>query len=174
MKLYVMHTESGKEDKIVCQCKKNIIEPGEDVFTPVVERVKRIHGQDLTIWSNMYEGYVFAETDDPQDMYLRVRAGLGNCIFGYLHVLRNDEYILPLEPEEEEMLRGLMDDEHRVRMSYGYKTGDEAVITEGPLKNFRGRIVGFNQHRKMAIIETRILGDRRQIAVGADMMRKEE
>lgn len=171
-RLYAMHTMAGKEQEIIFQCRKNILRESEDIFCPVIERLKKFHGVETRVWSDMYPGYLFVETDVPQDFFLRIRFGLGKCVFGYLQVLRNDDYILPLAPDEERMLRELMDDKHRVLMSYGYRMGDQVVVTSGPLRNFTGKVVDYNGHRKFAVIETKILGDLRKVVVGADIVRK--
>lgn len=174
MRLYVLYTGAGNEDKIIFQCRKAIIEGKEDVFCPIVEREKSFRGVEKTVWLNLYKGYVFVETDQPEDFFLRLRAGMGKVIFGYIQMLRDNEYILPLYPDEEATLRELMDAKHRVMMSYGYRIGDQAVITSGPLKDFKGKVVKYNIHRKFAVIETRILGEVRRVVVGADLLRKDK
>lgn len=169
---YVAFTASGYEHKVLQAIRQYILLPGEDAYCPIRVLIKRIHGIDREVKSDLYPGYIFLKTNDPKGIFFRGKAGKGQTIFQYIYMLRNGEYILPISDEEEEMLNRLCGEDHCCDFSYGYMEGDQIVITSGPLVDFTGSIKKINRHKKTARITTRLLNRNVDITVGLEIVKK--
>ena len=87
--------------------------------------------------------------------------------------LRNEDGPQAIYEDEEKFLRGLMDENHTVRLSRGLIVGDEVVITEGALKDYIGRIVNIDRHRREAKLGVRLFGGvETPVKVGLEVMYK--
>lgn len=170
--IYVIYTATGYEEKVQKVLTEYVLLPSEEAFFPVVEIKKRIHGKDKMVEKSLYPGYVFIRTQDPTDVYLRGKAGKGKLMLQNIRMLRNQEVMLPIAPEEEQMLYELCGDDHRCDMSKGLIVGGKVIITSGPLKTFTGRIRKINRHKKTAEITTRLLGRDVNVLVGLEIVQK--
>lgn len=170
--IYVIYTATGYEEKVQNVLREYVLLPSEEAFYPIVEIKKRFHGKDKVVDKSLYPGYLFIRTDDPEALYLRGKASKGRLILQNMRMLRNDATLLPIAPEEEQMLYELCGDDHRCDMSKGFIIGGKVVITSGPLQTFTGRIRKINRHKKTAEITTRLLGRDINVVVGLEIVRK--
>lgn len=164
---YVIQVYTGQEEKIVCQCREKVTEEGEEAFIPLVERMRKIHGEWMPVKARLFPGYVFIKTDKPHDLCMRLKK-----IKSMAKLLTTGEEITPLYREEEEYLQGLQDEEHVIRYSEGYLEGDKLIINEGSLKGYEGRIKKVLRHKRLVVLEVSLLGRKVEITLGLGVVEK--
>lgn len=169
---YVIFTASGSEQKVVQEIQQQVLLPNEEIFCPTRILVKRIHGADRRVESSLYPGYIFLRTKDPENFFYRGREKLGVSLFQYMHMLRNDELLLPISDEEERLLYRLWGCGHCCEFSYGFIKGDKVIVTSGPLMGLEGAIKKVDRHRKTAKVRTELLGRELDITLGLEIVRR--
>ncbi len=166
---YVIYVPGGKANEAAELLKRTVLTEGEHAFVPKIERERRRGGSTRVEKTELFPGYVFIETSNPEAFSERLfMTGRGRA--KPLWLLRNDYEALPLREEEEEWIRSLLNEEYLVEMSYGLKEGDRVHITRGPLKDLAGRIVRVNRHHRSATIRVEFLGDYREITLGLELI----
>ena len=93
---------------------------------------------------------------------------------GFLQVLQNDEFFLPISPEEEKFLRRFLETEEVLPESYGVKEGDQVRILEGPLVGMEGLIKFIDRHKRMAVLETELFGRKVEMKMGLEVVKCEK
>ena len=169
MSTYVIYTASNLMSQMAMELEQCVLRDDETVYSPKIERIKRIKGQDKPIISYMFPGYLFIETENQEDLYLRIRSAMGKSIFQYCMLLRDDDYILPLSVEEEQRINLLGGDEHLIRNSVGFIEGEQLIVTEGPLKDMTGYVKKIDRHKKTALLQIPFIGEMREIFVGLEV-----
>lgn len=164
---YVIQVYTGREAEIAEQCRDRVTGDGEEVFIPLVERMTKIRGEWEQVKTRLFPGYVFIETDRPEELYMRLKQ-----IKAMTKLLKTGEEITPLYKEEEEYLRGLQDEEHVVRYSEGYLEGDELVITSGALRGYEGKIKKLLRHKRLVVLEVPLLGREVEVTLGLGVVEK--
>lgn len=164
---YVMQVYTGQEADIVQQCRDRVMEEGEDIFIPQVERMTKVQGKMVTVRTRLFPGYVFIETDRTEDLYMRLKK-----IKAMTKLLKTGDEITPLYPEEEEYLKRLEDDEHIVRYSEGYLEGDKLIVMSGALKDYEGRVKKILRHKRLVVLEVPLLGRNVEVTLGLGVVEK--
>ncbi|RKJ42857.1 antiterminator LoaP [bacterium 1XD8-76] len=164
---YVIQVYTGRETEIASQCREQVIEEGEDIFIPLVERMTKVGGEMTMVKARLFPGYVFIETGDVEDMYLRLKK-----IKAMTRLLKTGEEITSLYPEEEAYLKKLGDEEHVVRYSEGFFEGDKLVVTSGALKNYEGQIKKVLRHKRLVVLEVPLLGRKVEVTLGLGVVEK--
>lgn len=164
---YVIQVYTGQEEKIVQQCREKVMYAREEVFIPLVERMTKVRGEWKPVKTRLFPGYVFIETDIPEDLYMRLKK-----IKLMTKLLKTGEEITPLYYEEEVYLQGLQDEEHVVRYSEGYLEGDKLVINEGALKGYEGKIKKILRHKRLVVLEVPLLGRKVEVTLGLGIVEK--
>jgi len=90
----------------------------------------------------------------------------------FLSTPRDNEYIIPLSPADEHMVTELSDENHVIKASLGYIVGDKLIVTDGPLKGHEGEVVKIDRHKRIAILSIEFLGEKRNITVGLEVVKK--
>lgn len=57
-------------------------------------------------------------------------------------------------------------------MSEGYLVGSELVVTDGPLKDYQGKVMKIDRHKRTAVLELEFLGRKTKVTVGLEVVRK--
>lgn len=164
---YVIQVYTGQETEIAGQCRERVLEEGEEAFIPLVERMTKACGEWAPVKTRLFPGYVFIETDRPQDLYMRLKK-----VRAMTRLLKTGEEITPLYKEEEEYLRGLQDEEHVVRYSEGYLEGDRLVVTSGALKGYEGKIKKLLRHKRLVVLEVSLLGREVEVTLGLGVVER--
>lgn len=164
---YVIQVYTGREAEIAEQCRDRVTRDGEEVFIPLVERMTKVRGEWEQVKTRLFPGYVFIETDRPEELYMRLKQ-----IKAMTKLLKTGEEITPLYKEEEEYLRGLQDEEHVVRYSEGYLEGDELVVTSGALRGYEGKIKKLLRHKRLVVLEVPLLGREVEVTLGLGVVEK--
>ncbi len=168
---YVIQTLNGEEEKTANMIKK-CISPCYimDCFVPKRERIKKFHGRWNKIEEILFQGYVFVISEEPEKVYQRLRE-----IPKLTKLLgREGNYFVPLDDEEERLVRKLGDERHMTSLSQvEIKEGRLARIIGGPLKDYVGNVVKVNLHKREAVISVEFMGRMTELKMGVEMMEKE-
>ncbi len=166
-RIAVIPAAANKEDILACYLEKAGEEEGSSLkaFIPRRKMKKRYRGEWNTVTEDLFPGYVFAETGDPEELLrtlqkapefsgIRNSGGMGLAMLG---------------PEEEAFIRwiGKGRGDHCIGISTvqiasdtPYKKGDKVNVLSGDLKDFEEEIVGFNFHKRKAMVQTQMFGGR--------------
>lgn len=165
---YVMQVLSGEEHRIVQQCKKQIDTRYYcDIFVPLYVQKRRYRGQWHEEQKILFPGYVFIDTEYMEPINKELLK-----ISGLTKLLRNADEIAPITKEEQQYLKGMMDDNYIVHISVGYLIGDKICITEGALKNYTGYISRIDRHRRTAELQVDFFGRKTKVQVGLEVIKK--
>lgn len=165
---YVIQVMAGRETMILEKC-KNLIHEKEEIFIPKIDMERRVRGIDELVTKPMFPGYIFFDTKEVDDLFYRLKK-----VNGLTKILRTGNDFTPITDDESEIIQRLGGADHRVIISTGYKEGDRAVITDGPLKDFSGDILRIDRRKRTAVIAVSLLGEVREIKVGLKVLNKAE
>ena len=167
--LYCIQVKGGNEAESL-ELSQTFIdgESYNEIFVPKYERLMRRDGVWRVEDTLLFPGYLFVDSDTIDDVYWGVKKVPRMTKF-----LRNEEGPQAIYEYEEKFLRGLMDESHTVRLSRGLIVGDEVIITEGALKDYTGRIVNIDRHRREAKLSVKLFGGvETPVKVGLEVMYK--
>jgi len=128
-------------------------------------RRKKYRGQWQTVREDMFPGYVFIETDQPEKVYRELeKAPRPRLLFS------DDEYVSALEQHESDFMEAISDKNGVIGISAVRVAGDGAVsYLSGPLVKVGDRIRKVNLHKRVAEIEASLLGHRRTLYLGIEI-----
>lgn len=154
---YAIHTYSGYEDAVARNLKQRIESLGmeDKIFSVIVPKEKKIKikgGKRVVVEEKIYRGYVLVEMIVTDDSWYVVRntprvtgfVGAGNVP-------------TPLSKEEVEALFKNMGVEEP-KYKFDIKTGETVKITDGPFKDFQGKISDIDEERGKAKVLVLIFG----------------
>ena len=160
---YVIQTMTREEHHFIEMCKLQIpdMESMGELFVTTIVMQKHYGGEWHMVKENMFPGYVFIDTGRIDCFYKRL-----NDLTCFSKLLKTGEDIVPVTDEEKQFLCSMMDDDYCVGYSQGFLIGSEVVITEGALKNQKGRIRRVNRHRRIAELEICLFSRLTKVEVG--------
>ncbi len=164
---YVMQVYTGQEMEIARQCKERVAVDGEDVFIPLTERQTKIRGVWTLVKSRLFPGYVFVETTQIEDFFLRLKK-----IQAKAKVLDVDGCLTSISTEEEEYLKKLCGEEHIAHYSEGYVEGDQLVVTSGALEGCEAKVKKILRHKRLAVLEIELMGRVVEVTLGLGVVEK--
>lgn len=178
---YVIQTETGKEEETLLLM-RNIIpeELCQYCFLIWAEWPRRAGGQWNIVKKNMFPGYIFVETEEPEELFQRLKK-----VPGLTKLLGGDRCeFIPLGAEEERFFCMIGEKEGNcTRENWTAKCGagtdkrkryclsvrpstvrvDEEgklEILNGVLQSFKEEIVRVNLHKRYAVVRVRMLGEK--------------
>lgn len=164
----ILRCQSEKTEQIMESCRRNISgQVLRDVFTFTYERMRRYEGSWHTETRSMFPGYIFLETEKPDELSEALEP-----YRGVVSVMENDRLLLRVQPEEEELLRSLCGREHHLAMSQGYIRDGITHITEGPLVGMERRIRRIDRHKRLADIASPVQGMEGPVQAGLEITSK--
>lgn len=165
---YVIQVQARHETAVVEKCHaRNVLLPGEDVFTILSERMVKERGEWKKKTEVAFQKYIIAETEDTDSFRIRLRR-----VEEMAKMLGVDDRIVPIYPEEQELLEKLGGAEHVIRYSEGYMAGEKLVVTEGPMKGMEGRVKWTDRHQRIAGIEMFLLGHSITVKMGVGILKR--
>lgn len=166
---YVVQTMAGQEfqvrDFILRLASNDLV---NEVFVPRYEVMKKIKG----CWTKRREvlmpGYVFAVTQEPG----KLKEFLRN-VPRFTRLLGNDDVFTPLDDREVSFINAFTQPGNRlVEMSTGAVEGDDVVILTGPLMGNIGLIKKIDRHKRLAYLEIEMLGRKKTVKIGLEIVAK--
>lgn len=166
---YVIQTVGGKEQHVL-NLIEHLVEPDviQELFIPRYETMKRIQGEWQKRQEILLPGYIFVVTNAPNVLETELRK-----VPSFTKVLRNSDIFLPLDNQEVAFINAFTTPEKRVvEFSTGVIEGDNIVILNGPLMGQVGLIKKIDRHKRLAYLEIDILGRRKTVKVGLEIIAK--
>lgn len=165
MSWYVLQCRTGQEGSIIRSCTQHLSSCAlKKAFVFQCERLWRSNGIWKLVEKEMFPGYIFLESDQPEllskelDRYRNI-----------LRVMEEPGYLISVYEEEEQNFRKLCGENHCLKVSYGYKSEGVDHITRGPLKGQEDRIVRVDWHRRFAKVGITVAGKETLVWAGLDL-----
>ncbi len=141
---YVLHTYSGYEDNVARNLRQRIESMGmeDKIYSVLVPREKKIkikNGKRRTVEERLFPGYVLVEMVVTDDSWYVVRNTPN--VTGFIG---SGTVPTPISEEEMKHLMERMGQEEP-KYTMDVKSGDAVKITDGPFKDFDGKISEVNE-----------------------------
>lgn len=154
---YVLHTYSGYEDAVAKNLKQRIESLGmeDKIFNVIVPKEKKIKikdGKRKVVEEKIYPGYVLVEMIVTDDSWYVVRNTPN--VTGFVGAGTTP---VPVSKEEIDNLMnrmGVKEPQYKI----GVKIGDLVKITDGPFKDFEGKVSDINEERGKIRVLVNIFG----------------
>ncbi len=154
---YAVHTYSGYEDAVARNLRQRIDSMGmeDKIFTVLVPTEKKIKikgGKRRTVEEKIYPGYVLVEMIVTDDSWYVIRNT--PRVTGFVG---SGTTPTPLSPDEMEILLKRMNQDeprHKVDLT----AGDAVKITDGPFKEYEGRVSEVDEERGKAKVLVSLFG----------------
>lgn len=154
---FVLHTYSGYEDNVAHNLKQRIESMGmeDKIFQVVVPREKKIrvkNGKRQTIEERLFPGYVLVEMIVTEDSWYVVRNTPN--VTGFVG---SGTTPTPVAKEEVDRLFKRMG-EQEPKYKIDVQIGDSVKITDGPFKEFEGKISEVNEAKGTVKVLVNVFG----------------
>lgn len=169
---YVIQTLGGEEERTAGMIRKMVSSYYmEECFVPKRERLKKFHGSWNRVEEVLFPGYVFSITKNPDKLYERLRK-----IPKLTKILgREEQYFIPLNKKEEELVRNIGDRDHKTSISkIQVLEGTKIHVLKGPLKDYIGHIVKINLHKREVTVQMEFMGGPVELYLGIEMVEADE
>lgn len=128
-------------------------------------RKKKFQGKWQTVQEDLFPGYLFVDTDDPDRVYRELKkAPRPKLLFS------DDEYVSTLEQKESDFLELMADKGGMIGIS---RVAVDEVGTvrylSGPLKNVGDRVRKVHLHKRIAEIEASLMGEKQILYLGLEI-----
>ncbi len=165
---YAVHTYSGYEEAVARYLKQRVesLAMSDKIFNVVVPKEKKIkikNGRRTTVEEKIYPGYVLVEMILSEDSWYVVR----NTPHVTGFVGADTTKPTPLSKEEIDYLLGRIGSE-APRMNIELSVGDLVKITDGPFKDYDGKISEINNERGTIKVMVPVFG--RETAIEIDSL----
>ena len=143
---YVIHTYSGYEDAVAKSLKQRVDSLGMDdkIFSVIVPKEKKIKikgGKRKTVEEKIYPGYVLVEMIVTDDSWYVVRNTPN--VTGFVGVGTTPVPVSLTEIQTLKKRMGVEAPKHNIEV----KVGDAVKITDGPFKDFDGKVSAIDPNR---------------------------
>ena len=165
---YAVHTYAGYEDA-VCRYLKQRVESLEmqdkilNVIVPKEKKVKIKNGKRKAVEEKIYPGYVLVDMIMSEDSWYVVRNT--PRVTGFVGADATEP--TPLSKEEIEFLMDRMRNEEP-KLKVEYSVGETVKITDGPFKDYEGKIENIDEEHGKIKVMVPIFG--RETAVELDSL----
>ena len=165
---YVIQVLTGNE-LAICDTLKKILDKDlyEQCFVPMCEMPYKKKGKYINIKKPLFPGYLFIVSDFIDDVHSTLWK-----VAKFKRILRTDNTFVPMEEEEVEIFKGLVDETFNISLSIGFIEGDKVEVTDGPLKGQEGLIKKIDRHKRMAIVEMPFLGKATRVRMPLEIVEK--
>jgi transcriptional antiterminator NusG len=136
---YVIHTYSGYEDAVANNLKQRVESLGMedkifDVIVPKEKKIKIKNGKRKVVEEKIYPGYVLVEMIVTDDSWYVVRNTPN--VTGFVGAETTPIAVAPNEIETLKKRMGVETPQYKIEV----KVGDSVKITDGPFKDFDGKV----------------------------------
>jgi transcriptional antiterminator NusG len=158
-KWYVVHTQTGAEDKVKSLLENRIVAGGlGDLITKVViptEQVSEIRsGKKRISQRKFFPGYLIVEMELNEKTYLLIKATPG--VTGFIGLGKKP---MPLAQQEvENILKKTEETQTKPSPKIVFEKGEQVRVTEGPFVNFNGTIEEIHPEKGKLKVSVSIFG----------------
>lgn len=166
---YAMWVKTGQEEKVQKLCGKMLSEAAvcEQCFLLRYERARKLNGRWTRQKELLFPGYLFVVSENVNELVRKLKE-----IPEFTRVLGDSEEPIPLRQEEIRFLQKYTNEERVLEMSKGYLAGDRLVVTEGPLKDYQGKVIHVDRHKRIVTLEMEFFGRTMRMKVGMEVVEK--
>ena len=134
-------------------------------FHLIRSRRKKYEGQWQTVHEDLFPGYVFIHTDQPEKVYKELKKTPKPKL-----LFSDDEYVSTLEKHESDLIEKLADRNGRIGISK-VRIGKDGKLQylSGPLSEMGNMVRRVNLHKRIAEIETEMMGRKRILYLGIEI-----
>lgn len=134
-------------------------------FHLIRSRRKKYEGQWQTVQEDLFPGYVFIDTDQPDQVYKELKkVPKPKLLFS------DDEYVSTMEKHESDLMERLTDRNGRIGISkVRIDTDGKIHYLSGPLEHMENLVRKVNLHKRIAEIETEVMGKKRILYLGIEI-----
>lgn len=172
-KWYVLWVLTGRERIVVDELKNQFTDEAIKPFIPKWESLFKRTGKVKKELNILFPGYVFIESDLETEEFrqsiLQV-IRISKSIIRILNYGSSNE--IAIREDEISVLRRYCNEEHFIESSIGFVKGEHVYIESGPLVGMEGMIKEINRKKLEASFEVEFMGAIRRIAVGLELLRK--
>lgn len=167
---YVINVATGHEEKLMEDIRTGIQDKEvlEDIFCPKMVEYRN----HQTVLVKCFPGYLFVITPNPNELAKRLY-----FIEGYTKLLKDGQTsYMPLQPMEVELLEHLLGnrEDHVIdKSTVEIQEGKIVRVIDGPLYGFQGKVIKINVHKRIAIVETQLVGQTTTVKLGLDILRND-
>ncbi|MEZ4180683.1 MAG: transcription termination/antitermination protein NusG [Candidatus Doudnabacteria bacterium] len=154
---YVLHTYSGYEDSVALNLKQRIenLNMQDKIFDAIVPKEKKIKirdGKRTTVEEKIFPGYVLVHMIVTDDSWYVVRNTPN--VTGFVG---SGTIPTPVSPEEWGLLQKRMGEEEP-KFKVDFQVGELVNITDGPFKDYEGKIGEIDQAKGKVKVMVTIFG----------------
>lgn len=168
---YVLHTYSGYEDNVARNLKQRIesMDMQDLIFDIIVPKEKKIKirgGKRIIVEERVYPGYVLVQMIVTDASWYVVRNTPN--VTGFIGLGTTPT---PVSPEEIKVLKkrmGVAEPKYKIDV----KLGDAVKITDGPFKDFDGKIQGIDEEKGKVKVLVLIFGRETPVELDFLQMKK--
>lgn len=165
---YAVQVTTGKEEETSYVCRKLVPEETlQECFIPRGERMRRYEGAWHKEERPLFPGYLFFITDQVEELYYELKG-----VPELTKILGDGSSFIPLEEEEISLMLQMGGKEHVAAMSSGYIEGDQVIITSGPLQTLKGTIRKIDRHKRLAVVQMKMMGRLQDVTMGLEIVRR--
>lgn len=166
---YVIQTMGGQENQVLALMQRFVDESlVKEAFIPRYEAMKRIKGAWQKRTEALIPGYVFVVTKDPGKLKAELRR-----VPRFTRLLGNGDVFIPLDSQEVAFVNAFTRPGKRVvELSTGIIEGDHVIILNGPLMGHDGLIRKIDRHKRLAFLEIDMLGRKKTVKLGLEIVAK--
>lgn len=171
MQWYVVHTLTGKENKVKATIEKMV--DAHDlghllgrILVPTETEIRSSSGKRREIKRKLYPGYVLVQMHLTDELHHLIQQTAG-----VTHFVGSAETPVPLKASEvSELLRSVGEEAQKPKAIWS--VGQAVRVTEGPFNEFSGRVVDVNAERETIKVLISIFG--RETPVEVDFTQVEK
>lgn len=167
--LYAIQVRAGTEERTRKSVFRHLAGTVEDCFAPQYETLRAERGEWKLARMRLLPGYIFIQTKQPNELVAKLAT-----VPAFTRLLGgNGEHFAPLSADEVAWLNAFANVEtHVVPMSTGIIEGDRVLVMRGPLKGHEFEIKKINRHKREAELEVPLLGRKKRVKVGLEIIAK--
>lgn len=166
---YILYVRGGYEEKLT----EFLNQEGFSAFVPMKEKYFSKQGIAKMVKQKLFPNYIFIESELDNIKFSESINDLKKKRTGFVKELKHDlEGTSALDESEKLVIERLIGIHKVIGKSVGFIENDKVVVTEGPLMGFESEIVYINRHKRMAVLEIEMMGERRKIQVSLEIISK--
>lgn len=156
---YVVHTQTGSEDKVKVSLENKVISEGlQEFITKVVIPVEQVSevrsGKKKISQRKFFPGYLLVEMELNEQTYFLIKKIPG--VTGFIGLGKKP---MPLAPDEVDNILKKTEDTHvKPSPKIVFEKGEQVMVTEGPFMNFNGTIEEIHPEKGKLKVSVSIFG----------------
>ena len=177
---YILFVRAGAENRVILDLKHifelKALPYNFEPFYPEAEQYYR--SKEYQILGRHYRkrplfpGYVFLETDLPEEEFLHEFSHFIYRSTDILRILKSGDGRHTLPTKERQRFEYLLRGKRCLEHSVGYIVGDKIIVEAGPLVGREGTIKKLNRHNRSAFIEVELFGEKMTVKAALEIVSK--